>query len=548
MNRLKQGFTLIELIVVIAVIGVLSTVAVVGLTRFQADTRDAKRASSVTVITEALEKYYDANGEYPSCGAVTATAATVVNTPLNGVSTAALVAPQAPTGTTNSLKCETLSLSGTDIFEYSGDSSVACTGSVACLGYTIKYKDEANGTIKSVTSRRNTSIATAGTPAIATASVNYTSADLYWSGVAGSTSYTLQRATNASFSSGLVEISQAGLTYTSSGLTAGTTYYYRVKGVVTSPPSETAWSNTLSITTLTVNAPSITAIANSNGTVTVSWASVANATQYTAETSLSSSFTSPTTVSGITGTSHTFSSLSSGTVYYFRVLASNASATSAWSSTSNATTIVAQPTCSTSTLNSNTQITPAWGAVTGATSYILEYATNSGFTGLTAVSGITSTSYAVSGLSNGTTYYFRVKAVNGSAQSTAGNCPSQTTGISGPTNVGWSVEGYAVRNSANVTWMPGAYPGGGNWWTNGLNVSGTCSPGATVQVRIYSYYAYSNGTGANDATLLEWTDGNQQRFVVGGEGSWYVWWQAWVACRVGGTRVGDTYLGNWGPH
>ena len=76
----QRAFTIVELIVIIGVIGILTTVAVLGFGRFQNQARDAERQADIGVIVESLEKYYDENGEYPSCSALTAGGATVAQT------------------------------------------------------------------------------------------------------------------------------------------------------------------------------------------------------------------------------------------------------------------------------------------------------------------------------------------------------------------------------------------------------------------------------------------------------------------------------------
>ena len=61
----------------------------------------------------------------------------------------------------------------------------------------------------------------------------------------------------------------------------------------------------------------------------------------------------------------------------------------------------------------NGQVQVSWNSVAGATSYTLYYSTSSPVTtGATSVSGIAVTSQAVTGLTNGVTYYFRVVALH----------------------------------------------------------------------------------------------------------------------------------------
>jgi type IV pilus assembly protein PilE len=79
MRKSKSGFTIVELLVVIAVIGILTTIGIMSFTRYQASSRDTQRSSRTTLIAEALEKYYDKNGEYPSCSTLTQSA-TIVDT------------------------------------------------------------------------------------------------------------------------------------------------------------------------------------------------------------------------------------------------------------------------------------------------------------------------------------------------------------------------------------------------------------------------------------------------------------------------------------
>src|SRR5207253_2039481 len=75
----------------------------------------------------------------------------------------------------------------------------------------------------------------------------------------------------------------------------------------------------------------------------------------------------------------------------------------------------------------NGQATPSWSAATGAAPYNLYRSTTSGGDGSTpVVTGIASTSYTNTGLTNGITYYFRVAAVNPSGTPGQSNQASAT--------------------------------------------------------------------------------------------------------------------------
>jgi prepilin-type N-terminal cleavage/methylation domain-containing protein len=97
MNKSTSGFTIVELLVVIAVIGLLTTIALFGFDRYQISTRDTERQSKTVIIAEALEKYYDKNGEYPGCGAVNnADTASISANVLTGVESKNLPGPKKP--------------------------------------------------------------------------------------------------------------------------------------------------------------------------------------------------------------------------------------------------------------------------------------------------------------------------------------------------------------------------------------------------------------------------------------------------------------------
>ncbi|HVV38922.1 MAG TPA: prepilin-type N-terminal cleavage/methylation domain-containing protein [Candidatus Paceibacterota bacterium] len=62
---LRQGFTLIELMVVVAIIGILSSIVIGGLSGAKGSGRDAKRISDIKNIQIALALYYGDFNKYP---------------------------------------------------------------------------------------------------------------------------------------------------------------------------------------------------------------------------------------------------------------------------------------------------------------------------------------------------------------------------------------------------------------------------------------------------------------------------------------------------
>ena len=140
---------------------------------------------------------------------------------------------------------------------------------------------------------------------------------------------------------------------------------------------------------------------------------------------------------------------------------------------------------------------PSYGGSTSITGYTIEY-TPSGGSASTASTGSTATSYTLSGLTNGTTYSVRVRAINsignGSYSGTATGTPSAGGGFSSLPD-GWTGTGTSANKASKAS-------------ITGNGATYTAVAGTTGTLRITgSYGDYNDGFGPtrirlNGTTLI----------------------------------------------
>lgn len=268
----------------------------------------------------------------------------------------------------------------------------------------------------------------------------------------------------------------------------------------------------------------LTATAASSTGIGLTWNPVtppANCTinSYSVFRSTTSSFTpgSANQVGTTSGTAFTDSGLTAGTTYYYKVEAvdgfgasapsSQASATT--SASASCTTAPSAPAGLTATATSSSGISLTWGPVTppancAISSYSVFRSTTSSFTPAAGnqVASTSATAFADSGLAAGSTYYYKVEALDGFGASAPSSPASATTAAASGGGMACHVD-YSIVNSwpggfqAAITIQNTGSTAWSSWdltWTfaNGQTIYGlwngvASQSGANVSVLSYSY-------------------------------------------------------------
>ena len=389
---------------------------------------------------------------------------------------------------------------------------------------------------------RTTATSAPGAPTGLTATASGTTAiNLSWSAPASTggsaiTGYKIEVSSNGTsgWTDQVANTSNTTTTYAHTGLTAGATRHYRVSAINangTGDPSNVA--NATTGATAPGAPTGLTATASGTTAINLSWSAPASTggsaiTGYKIEVSSNgtSGWTDQVANTSNTTTTYAHTGLTAGATRHYRVSAINANGTGDPSNVANATTgatAPGAPTGLTATASGTTAINLSWSAPasTGGsaiTGYKIEVSSNGGssWTNLVANTSNTTTTYAHTGLTAGTTRHYRVSAINANGTGDPSNVANATTGATAPgaptdltatasgttaINLSWSapastggsaITGYKIEVSSN----------GGSSWTNLVaNTSNTTTTyahtgltaGATRHYRVSAINA--NGTG-----------------------------------------------------
>jgi predicted CxxxxCH...CXXCH cytochrome family protein len=262
----------------------------------------------------------------------------------------------------------------------------------------------------------------------------------------GAATYELDRSTASDFSVGLVTTTGiVGNSSTANTLSAGTTYYFRVRPVNADGGVQPTSSPTGTRPTLPpqATAPTVAVVAATTN-LGVSWSPVTGATSYDVERSTTSG-SGFALVQNVATTSWTDTTTAGNRTYYYRILGRNVSGAGAASPEGSKLSLPGAPTLNPFSGITAASITVNWTApANGATSYKVDRAPDvAGAPGGWAEvrAGETLTYWANGGLTASTIYWYRVRATN-----TSGD--GAYSGQSFATTLAASLETITITNAS----------------------------------------------------------------------------------------------------
>ena len=304
------------------------------------------------------------------------------------------------------------STDGKNFKYYDSTTKTSYTNSGAASGTKYYYKVKAvkvvNGNnVASAYSYAKSLVCTPATPNVSITSANG-KPKLSWNAVNGATKYWIYRSTDGE--NFKYYDSTTKTTYTNISTTVGTRYYYKVKAVVVD--NGTSYASAFSIAKSLVCTPATpnVSITSANGKPKLSWNAVNGATKYWIYRSTDGE--NFKYYDSTTKTTYTNNSTTVGTRYYYKVKAvvvdNGTSYASAFSSAKSMVVRTAAPTLKTSAPEGTPSL--SWNAVNGADKYWVYRSTDG--VNFKYYDTTTKTTYTNKSVTAGTTYYYKVKAVN----------------------------------------------------------------------------------------------------------------------------------------
>jgi uncharacterized repeat protein (TIGR02543 family) len=244
-------------------------------------------------------------------------------------------------------------------------------------------------------------------------SVSYNSIYISWQAVAGASGYQISRATAGTGPYTLYK-TLTGTSWTNTGLTTGTHYYYRVRAYrrVGLSTYYSKFSSFIAVQPVPAVPTSVLATSVNSTTLKISWTAVTGATGYDIVRSIS--LAGPySAINSTTATSCADSGLTTGETYYYKVLAyrmvDTSKVTGGYSSPASAKPLPMKLTGLRTSQPSPTSIILYWKADPGAAGYRV-YRSSTVTGSYQMLANVKAAQYTDSGLTTGKVYYYSVRA------------------------------------------------------------------------------------------------------------------------------------------
>ena len=322
--------------------------------------------------------------------------------------------------------------------------ALAYTDTTAAAGNTYYYVVRAiSGSVKSAFCPAQSiqyAITSLNAPTMTLTSAASGQPVVSWTKVNGAAQYEVYRSATGKANSFRIIRRTSALTYTDVNAAAGNTYYYVVRAINGSVKSAFCAAQSIQYAVASLNAPTMTLTSAASGQPVVSWTKVSGAAQY--EVYRSTNGKNFSIVRRTAALSYTDTSAAAGTTYYYQVRAINGSVKSAFCAAQSIQYAVASLNAPTMTLTSAASGQPvvSWTKVSGAAQYEVYRSTNG--KNFSIVRRTAALSYTDTSAAAGTTYYYQVRAINGSVKSDF--CPAQSISL--------TVSEYGGECGSRATW------------------------------------------------------------------------------------------------
>ena len=383
-----------------------------------------------------------------------------------------------------------------------GDTSATVLALTNGTAYTFTVKATTSGgtSVASAASLAVTPTGLPGAPTSVAAAAGDGQATVAWNAPSnGGTPITSYTVTSAP---GGFSATTSGTTATVLGLTDGTAYTFTVVATNANGPGPTSTPSGAVTPLGPPSAPTAVSAVPGNAKAVVSWtAPSSNGGSAITGYTVTASPGGQAVTAGGAATSATVTGLTNGTAYTFTVTAKNARVTGAASTPSAAVTPAAPPVAATgvTAVAGNGQASVSWVApASDGGSPIIKYTVTSSPGGLIATTS-GATNVVVTGLTNGTSYTFKVVAANAVSSGAASAASAAVVPVGSP-GAPSNVAAVPGNGQAKVSWSKPASNGGSTITAYTV----TASPGGQT----------ATTTGGTSATVTGLTNGTAYTFTV----------------------------------